>query len=378
MQFPKPTERTIENAPQKSSRARCSYFQALAIAACVLFSIFSRLISWGAVFNVASPAARLELPSTVAALFGCFVVGLPLGVVQRVQIGYQEGYRNNLWEMWGNLLGLGGLLIAMFCKAGLPWLVLSITGAKPFALCCNFINQFYPVRPWLRPRWALVRWPTCLHLMHAGIAFCGVTAATLLGIGTDNLVIAHICGSSAVAKYDVVNKVSSLTLFIGYFAAPLWPAFSEAQTRNDAIWLRSAFRHTTILAASIAAAICLSLLLVGRNIVRLWVGPALVPSFSFLAGFCCYRFLAGASEAAVPLLNTAPLLKTHLLIASVSAIVAVCSKIIAAKYAGIEGVIWATAASYALLFYAPAIIIADRWSSQLERRCSRQTSIGTC
>ena len=185
----------------------------------------------------------------------------------------------------------------------------------------------------------------CLHLMHAGIAFCGVTAATLLGIGTDNLVIAHICRSSAVAKYDVVNKVSSLTLFIGYSAAPLWPAFSEAQTRNDAIWLRSAFRHTTILAASIAAAICLSLLLVGRNIVRLWVGPALVPSFSFLAGFCCYRFLAGASEAAVPLLNTAPLLKTHLLIASVSAIVAVCSKIIAAKYAGIEGVIWATAAA---------------------------------
>ena len=119
----------------------------IAIAACVLFSIFSRLISWGAVFNVASPAARLELPSTVAALFGCFVVGLPLGVVQRVQIGYQEGYRNNLWEMWGNLLGLGGLLIAMFCKAGLPWLVLSIPALSPLRCAATSSISFIVCGP---------------------------------------------------------------------------------------------------------------------------------------------------------------------------------------------------------------------------------------
>jgi O-antigen/teichoic acid export membrane protein len=195
-----------------------------------------------------------------------------------------------------------------------------------------------------------------------------VTVAALVGISTDYLVVAHVCGSVDVARYDVVYKLSSLTLFIGYFAAPLWPAFSEAQTRGDARWLRTAFRRTSGLAALLAGVICLMLFLFGRDVVRLWAGQAVVPSLSLLAGFCFYRFCAGASEAAIPLLNTAPLLHVHVLIASGAAIVALVSKIVAAKYAGVEGVIWATGASYALFFYLPAVIIAYRWSARFWRR----------
>lgn len=340
----------------------------VAVVIATLFSTLSRLVSWGAVFNVTSPVARLELQPTMAVIVGCFVVSLPFGVVQRVQVGYQEGYRNNLWEMCGSILGLGGMFIAIYCKAGLPWLVLSIAGAKPLALCCNFINQFCRVRPWLRPRWALVSWFTSRKLMRVGLIFCGLTVAALLGTSTDNLVVAHFCGSAAVAKYDVVYKLSSLTLLIQYFTTPLWPAFSEAHTRGDAIWLRSAFRRTTGIAALLATTMCLTLLLLGRDIVGLWVGPAMVPSFFFLGGFCCLRFVTGLSEAAVSLLNTAPLLHAHLLIGSVAGIVALGSKIVAARYAGVEGVIWATAASYGLLFSAPAIITAAVWSSRFAHR----------
>jgi hypothetical protein len=70
----------------------------------------------------------------------------------------------------------------------------------------------------------------------------------------------------------------------------------------------------------------------------------------------------------VSLLNTAPLLHRYLLIGSVAGIVALCSKIIAANYAGVEGVIWATAATYGVLFSVPAIITAAVWSSRFARR----------
>src|SRR5262249_37589933 len=64
----------------------------LAVGIAALFAALFPLVSWHVVFNVTSPAARLELPATVAVVFGCFVISLPLGLVQRVQIGYQEGY----------------------------------------------------------------------------------------------------------------------------------------------------------------------------------------------------------------------------------------------------------------------------------------------
>ena len=343
----------------------------IALVVAMLFCAISRLIPWHAVFNVTSPVTRLELQPTIAVVFACFVVSLPFGVVQRVQIGYQEGYRNNLWEMSGSILGLGGMFVAIYCKAGLPWLVLCITGAKPVTLFCNFINQFYRVRPWLRPQWELVNWSACRKLMRVGMLFSGLTVAALVGMGTDNLVVAHFCGSAAVAQYAVIYRLSSLTMFIQYFTSPLWPAFSEAQTRGDAVWLRSAFRRTSGIAALSAIVICVTLLLLGRDLVRLWVGPAMVPSLSFLAGFCCFRLVMGLSEAALPLLSTAPLLRAQFLIGGVASIVALCSKIVAAKYAGVEGVIWATAASYGVFFSLPAMITASVWSSRFGRASAR-------
>jgi O-antigen/teichoic acid export membrane protein len=347
-----------------------AFFMLLGIATAVaaLFSALSRVVPWHAVFNVTSPAAQSELLPTMAVIVGGFVISLPLGVVQRVQIGYQQGYRNNLWQMAGNAIGFGGILVAIHLKAALPWLVLCMTGGQALGLSCNFIDHFYRVRPWLRPRFALVNWSTCRNLMHVGMVFCGLTMATLLGTGTDELIIAHARGSAAVAQYDVVYKLSALTLLIQYFTVCLWPAFSEAQARGDGAWLRSAFRRTTAMAAVLAVLLSLVLLVFGRHIVQFWVGKAMVPSFALLLGFCCLKFVTNLSETAVSLLNTAPLLHTHIRIAGTAAIVAVCAKVIAAHYAGGVGVIWATAAAYGALYSLPAVITADVWSSRFALR----------
>jgi hypothetical protein len=49
-----------------------------------------------------------------------FLINLPLGIVQRIQLGYQEGFQNNLWSIAGSLLGLTGVLLAIELKSGLP------------------------------------------------------------------------------------------------------------------------------------------------------------------------------------------------------------------------------------------------------------------
>ena len=337
----------------------------IAVVVAVLFAVSAHLVSWSLVFNVTSPVARRELLPTLAVIVGCFVVNLAFGVVQRVQLGYQEGYRSNLWQMCGNVVGLAGVLIVTRGSGGLPWLVLCMTGAQSLSVVCNFVNQLYRVRPWLRPRLALINPHTSRTLMRTGFLFCGLTVAALVGTSTDNLIIAHFCGSAAVARYDIVYKLSMLTLVVQYFTAPLWPAFSEAHARGEGIWLRAAFRRATGVSAVAAVVMCLILVLIGRQAIRVWVGAGLVPSLFLLLGFCCYRLATNLSEASVSVLNTAPLLRAQMVIAGVASIVAVSAKIVAARYAGIEGVIWATAAVYGVLFSGPAIIVADRWSSRL-------------
>ena len=77
---------------------------------------------------------------------------LPLGVVQQVQLGYQEGFVNSLWESAGRVLGLVGLLLVIYVKAGLVWLVLAMAGAPALAWLLNSLVLFGFRRPWLRPR----------------------------------------------------------------------------------------------------------------------------------------------------------------------------------------------------------------------------------
>ncbi|MGA2149614.1 MAG: oligosaccharide flippase family protein [Bryobacteraceae bacterium] len=343
------------------STVSSAFFMLAAIAASAmgLFVLGSRLVNWASVFNVSSPAASSELDRTIAIVICSFVVSLPFGLVQRIQIGFQEGYVNQLWQMSGGVLGLVGLLAAIRARAGLPWLALSITGGPAIALICNFANQFYRIRPWLRPKWERVEWATCRNLFRTGMMFCALTLFALIGTSTDNLVIAHICGSAAVAQYAVVQKLFSATVLAQYLAFPLWPAFAEAQASGDLAWQWRTWRRATQIAAALTGLVCLSVVLFGTDLVRLWVGTSITAPAALLLGFACWYFAAGVMEPAVALMNTAPLLRAQAVIAGSAAIVALTLKILGARKAGIDGVVWGTAATYGLL-YIPAVTLTLR------------------
>ena len=328
------------------------------------FMALAHVVPWHRIFNVTSPAARLELIPSMAIIVACFSLGLPLGIVQRVQVGYQEGYGGNLWQIWGSVAALGALLVVIRCGGGLPWLILALTGVPACALLGNFVHQFFLVRPWLRPRWASLSLATCREMMGHGTSFCALTIVAILLGSSDSIIVAQICGSSAVARYAVVAKLFSLTLFVQYFTAPMWPAFSEAQARGDTVWLRTAFRRTAGIAALLTGAICVVLISAGRPLLGIWVGPVMIPPLSLLLGFGFWRFTAGLTEASVALLNTAPLVRWHVLIGSCAGVGSICLRVLAGIHWGLPGIVWASAAAQCALYMTPAILTAEFWLSR--------------
>jgi Na+-driven multidrug efflux pump len=110
---------------------------ALALFIVGAFALAYPFIPWPRLFNVKTPQAIQEAGPAMAVFLACFAANLPLGVVQRVQWGYQEGFFNNLWESAGKVLGLTGLLLVIYLKAGLLWLVLAMAGAPVLAGCAT-------------------------------------------------------------------------------------------------------------------------------------------------------------------------------------------------------------------------------------------------
>jgi O-antigen/teichoic acid export membrane protein len=143
-----------------------------------LFALIYRQVSWRTIFNVSTSEAIAEAGPATAVFVGCFLVSIPLGIVQRIQRGYQEGFIDSSWIAAGKLIGLGGVLLVIWLKGGLPWLVLALAGGPALALLLNSIVLFGVRRPWLYPRWRYVRSHYARRILHLGSLFFVLSVAS--------------------------------------------------------------------------------------------------------------------------------------------------------------------------------------------------------
>ena len=149
------------------------FFMLLFVALLILvgFVAVFPFIPWQRVFNVKSQQAVLEAGPAMAVIIACFAANLPLGVVRQIQLGYQEGFATSLWESAGKVLGLAGLLLVIYLKAGLTWLVLALAGAPALAWLLNSLVEYGFRRPWLRPRVKNYLSASARKVLHTGLFF---------------------------------------------------------------------------------------------------------------------------------------------------------------------------------------------------------------
>jgi O-antigen/teichoic acid export membrane protein len=167
------------------------------------FVILYPIIPWARIFNLTSPEIIAEAGPATAVFVVCFLLNMPLTLVQRVQMGYQEGLTNSLWLAFGNILGLVALLVAIQARAGLTWLVLAMAGAPVFATLLNNIVMFGVRRQWLRPRLSSITRGTARKIVSVGFLFFVLQVAVAAAYSSDNIVVAQILGPEGVTQYSV-------------------------------------------------------------------------------------------------------------------------------------------------------------------------------
>jgi O-antigen/teichoic acid export membrane protein len=339
----------------------------------ISFLVAYKVTPWNRVFNVTSDTASQEAGPALAVFVFCLIVTIPLSVVERVQLGYQEGFVSSVWQSIGSLAGLGGVLLAIQLQAGLPWLVLAMAGPPALTVAINWAIQFIWRRPWLCPRWKLVDRNASRKLVNLGSLFLILQAFTVIGSASDNLIIAQIFGASTVAGYAVVQKMFSVALLSQFFVAPLWPAFGEALARNDYPWARRTLLRAVLLSVGMGIMVAVPFLIFGQRIVAFWLGDALIPSLSLLGGFAAYTVLGAYGGAMSSFLNSSFLLRRQVGFYSVASIVAFFLKVMLAWHWQVAGVVWATVLAYGTLYALPAGILSYRTLTTQKKELRKQT-----
>ena len=327
----------------------------------VLLAIFLSaftFISWQHVFNVSSALAIKESAPTMLVLVIILLINIPLGIIERIYLGYQEGYRFQIWLILGSFLSFAGLLLCINFKWGLPWLVLAFSGGQLIATFMNGIYLFSKKRKYLLPRLKYFNLDMGKTLIRSGLIFFLLGLFTLLANTSDDIILSQTLGPSSVAGYEVVKKMFLFSMFTQYIIQPLWPAFAEAMESGDIEWAKKTLKKGLRISIICAAVISLPLLIFGKQIVLVWVGAAYIPSWWLLAGFYVFVLIANYGGVMSTFLNSGPLLYRQLLIVGLSGTSSVIFKIYLSAHFGVSGIIWATILCYGVFYIIPCYRLA--------------------
>ena len=314
------------------------------------------ILPWPRVYNVSGLAASEAGPATIA-LVACFALLIPIGLVQKVQLGFQQGTIANLWTIAGAVLGLILLLAGIAAKLGLPWLVLAVAGGPVITTALNWIQEFFYLRPWLRPRLSNVDLQVGIRLAQTGFLFLGLQLAAAVAFSSDNFIATQLLGPVAVAQYSVTQRVYIvLPALLSVAAVALWPAYGEALHSSDRAWIRRTLVQSTVFAVGLTAVGSLIILAGSHLIFGFLIGPALVPSLALSLGFVVWSILYAFGSVASMLLNAAHVLVFQLVTASIMAATSIVLKIELGRNFGVAGIIWGTVIAYAVLSVIPTLL----------------------
>jgi O-antigen/teichoic acid export membrane protein len=333
----------------------------VSVALMIAFAIAYPWIHWPALFNVTTGLARREAGPAMMALVLCFALNVPMGIVQRIQLGFQEGFANDIWQIAGSLMALVALLVGVHFEWGLPRLILAVTGAPVAAAALNGLHLFGRSRPWLLPRWNHFQWTAARALAGTGFLFFLMQVTNVVSFSSDNVIVAQLLGAAAVPQYSVVQRAFLLvTTLQNTWLAPLWPAYREAIHRGDHAWVRRTLLRSLLTAVAVSTSLSLALTLASRPLFRFWVGSDLVPAWPLTIGFALWAVVQTLGSAVAMYLNGSNALVFELCLGLSMLAAATPLKIFLCRHIGMPGVIGGTLIAYLVAVAIPSAIAIPR------------------
>lgn len=206
-----------------------------------------------------------------------------LSVTEAVQTGHQEQYVLNSWAAAGNLVSL----VALLATAALwPSVISMIAAVHIPPVLARLLNSgfFLSRRHHLIPRLSGFNWLSARYLLGNGVIF---SLAGTLGNFLNHQYIVVLVGRMTTAQitstFAIVVNVFMLAFgMLSMIAIPLWPAIADSLGRGDALWAQRAYRKTLVYGLLYGCVFAFTFSLIGKQILALWFGPAVMPSSTLL------------------------------------------------------------------------------------------------
>lgn len=306
----------------------------------IVFICVYKYIPWVTILN-ASEIDSSQLIHLILIVVLSFFTQFALSLINSVLLALQMPAISSFIAMVGQLMSFIGVIIVvkLFHSSSLLTIGAIITIIPPVILLLSSLFLFNGKRKDICPNFKYFEWNKIHDIFSLGIKFFCLQIITIILFYSNNLIITHVIGDTAVVQYNIAYKyMNMLNLAFTIVITPIWSATTEAYTLKDFDWIKRINRKL-IKIASVLGILGIVMLIASPIVYHLWLGNAVTIDISttgllylysiFLILYGCYGYI----------LNGMGKLTIQLVMTGILAIAYVPLAIAAGKVCGLNGIL---------------------------------------
>lgn len=323
------------------------------VAIAVVF-VYPR-VSWDAALNVQGSAGAGEAGPAVLAAVLLAAATVVFNLAQQVRRAHQEGYWNSAFTAAGSVLSLVVVAAVTQTGFGLMGVVMAVLGVPMLAAAANAAVLLGRDRPWLRPSISTATLSAARELITPGLGFFLYQAALVFAWPTlDTLIASRVSDTRAAAEYAIAAKLFLLpTTMVLAVLMPLWPAYRDALARGETDWVRHTLTKSLWRTFGFMLPSSLLIIAAADFIVELWIGTAVEPSTSLLAGSGAWAVFAAICAALSVYLAASGRIRFLVITTLLTAAAHLALSTTLGTESGAAGVAWGTAIATLVFMLVP-------------------------
>jgi O-antigen/teichoic acid export membrane protein len=239
--------------------------------------------------NASDHAFVKEINDSALAFFLLTALSFPFSIVQKIQVGKQEGYLTNIWNICANVLSLVLLLLFTHFKLGIPFIIIALYGVNNLFIVVNYFNEFYVKHKNLIPQFHLFDVPFLKAIIKDGLFFLITQIGAMVLNTTNNFFLANFHGAATVGVFNIGLKLVALFLIPLEATVPYFlPALNDAFAKNDYSWLKKAFRKYIQFVTIYSVVTFLTMFFLGSKLIDLWMSKSNFLNQQLILAFACF------------------------------------------------------------------------------------------
>lgn len=319
-----------------------TYVMMLAIfvpLALVLFLLVP-FVNWSSLLNVPDIYSN-DIIRAIYILVACFCTQMIFNIVPTIISASQKVALSTVFPVIGNAMSMVVIyLLTCFAHPSLTLLAAAVSTMPIIVVGIASIILFSKTYKKLTPKLSLFDSREVKNLFGLGAKFFLIQIQVVVLYQTTNILISNVSSPIEVTSYNIAYKYMGIAMMVfSIVLQPLWPAFTDAFTKKDYVWMNNTYIRMTQLFLLSAVLIGI-MVLISPWAYTIWINDKADVPFIMTISVALYMIIHTWDSLQVQLINGIGAVKIQTYVTTIGLITHVPMSLVLGKIFGAVGVVY--------------------------------------